>query len=184
VSRGFPGLATLTIWAAADPLDPLDATLVGFEVGDLALPALRRLEIVGPTLTSAHVRQVIAARLPSLEHLMLCFGEAERPRATLDDLAPILAGAAHPLVTSLTLRHAPFADRLAAALPAAAITARLEHLDLTNASLTDAGAAALVASRPAFAALRTLGVDGTVVTGPAVERLRAAFAGVEVVSPW
>ena len=64
---------------------------------------------------------------------------------------PVLAGNVFPHVTRLGLRNAELTDDIARALPASTIASRLVHLDLSMGTMTDAGAAALVAGARAFA---------------------------------
>lgn len=121
---------------------------------ELAFPPLRheRLEsLVVETggLDAEVVRSIAACDFPALENLDLWLGsDWYGGTAEVGDLRPILEGARLPSLRYLALRNSVIQDRIAEALAGAAVVPRLEVLDLSMGTLSDEGAAALLAGQP------------------------------------
>ncbi|MGP4022637.1 STM4015 family protein [Actinomadura sp. 3N407] len=142
---------------------------------------LRRLTFETHRLDPAVVRGVLSSDLPALEHLELYLGSADGDGASPEDLAPLLAGAAFPALTSLGLRNGQDTDALVAALADAPVTGRLSVLDLSLGTLTDKGAQILL-DTPVFLDLDRLDLHYHHMSEEMTERLRGRFteAGVGV----
>ncbi|MEV0459967.1 STM4015 family protein [Catellatospora methionotrophica] len=154
----------------------------GLGLKPLRHTALRSLTIESGGLPADVVRAVAECDLPALTHLELWLGtENYGGDATVDDLAPILAGTRLPALTSLALRDAEIADLVAVALAGAPVVARLRELDLSLGMLSDEGAAALLAGQP-LTHLRKLDLHHHFIGAPVLERLTAELAasGVEL----
>jgi hypothetical protein len=155
----------------------------GLTLGALAHDRLRELTLQTGGLDGQVIREVGAARLPALEHLELWLGtEDYGGTATVEDLAPILAGGAFPRLHTLGLRDSAIADEVAAALAGAPLLERLRVLDLSLGTLTDAGAEALLAS-PALARLERLDVHHHYCSPAVVARLEALGIAVDASEP-
>ncbi|MEV4628502.1 STM4015 family protein [Micromonospora sp. NPDC049523] len=142
--------------------------------------ALRELAFESGGLPAAVVRAVGECDLPGLTHLELWLGtDNYGGDATVEDLAPILAGTRLPALTYLGLRDAEIADPVAAALAGAPVVARLQTLDLSLGILSDTGAAALLAGQP-LTHLRRLDLHHHFVSEDMAARLVAELPGVEV----
>jgi uncharacterized protein (TIGR02996 family) len=176
-------------WAHLGPLAALYAAYPGleqlivqggdFELGTLALPALRHLEVRTGGLSAANWSSITRAELPELEALIVWIGDPDHGAAVeLADLEPVLSTTAWPKLRHLGLCNAMFADEICTALARAPIAARLEVLDLSLGTMTDRGAAQL--ARGAFPRLRELDVTANFLTDAALERLRAL--GIDVIS--
>src|SRR5262249_16624377 len=104
--------------------------------------------------------------------------------ASVDDLAPILAGRSLPALTWLGLCNAEIADQIAAAVAAAPVVGRLRVLDLSMGTLSDAGVEALLAGQP-LTHLEYLVLRHNVVWARMGERLAGELPGVTVdLSGW
>jgi hypothetical protein len=120
----------------------------------LEFPPLRheRLEtLVVETggLGGAVVRDIAACDFPALENLDLWLGsDWYGGDAEPADLQPILDGTRLPSLRYLALRNSVVQDRIAEALAGAPVVARLDVLDLSMGTLSDEGAAALLAGQP------------------------------------
>ncbi|MFF9482135.1 STM4015 family protein [Streptomyces sp. NPDC014733] len=148
----------------------------------VAHPALRRLTIETGGVDVAVVRGVAACDLPALERLDLWLGSSwYGANTTVDDLAPFLDGTRWPRLTHLALHNSEIQDDIAAALATAPVVARLHTLDLSMGTLSDAGAAALLAGQP-LTHLTRLDLHHHYLTEAMQERVRTALtpAGVEV----
>ncbi|MEE6263726.1 STM4015 family protein [Plantactinospora sonchi] len=142
--------------------------------------ALREFAIEAGGLPGDVTRAVAACDLPALTHLELWLGTDEYGGdTTLADLAPILAGDRLPALRHLGLRNAEIADEVAAAVTQAPVVGRLESLDLSLGTLSDAGAEALLAGRP-LTRLRRLDLHHHYLSPEARGRLVAALPGVEI----
>lgn len=180
-------------WIQQDDITPLLEALPRLEVltvrgaTDLSLTpmrheSLREFTIESGGLPGEVVRAVAECDLPALTHLELWLGtDNYGGDATVEDLAPILAGTRLPALTSLGLRDAEIADLVAGALASAPVVARLEALDLSLGMLSDTGAAALLAGQP-LTHLRKLDLHHHFISDAVAERLTAelAEAGVEL----
>ncbi len=169
--EAFPRLQTLTVRGSE-----------GLSLKAMRHESLRSLTIESGGLPADVVRSVADCELPHLRHLELWMGtDNYGGDATVEDLAPILAGGRFPALKSLGLRNAEIADMIAAALASAPIVARLEVLDLSMGMLADAGATALLAGQP-LTHLRKLDLHHHFITEPVQARLVAELseAGVEL----
>ncbi|GAA3166606.1 STM4015 family protein [Nonomuraea roseoviolacea] len=166
-----------------------------------AYPRLRRLEVRGGTglhlrpvthaalevlrfetggLPASVVRAVGESSLPALRHLELWLGTTNysgdsRPA----DWAGVLDGSGLPALRHLGLQDSEIQDEVCAAVAAAPIVARLESLNLSMGVLTDTGAEALLSGQP-LTHLTSLDLSHHYLSGPMIERLRAALPGVQL----
>ena len=126
------------------------------------------------------VRAVGRSELPALTSLDLYLGTPQyRGGATAEDLEPILSGTAFPELRHLGLRDAENADELAAALAQAPVLARLESLDLSLGTLSDDGAAALLAGQP-LTHLKRLDVHHHFLSEAMIDRLWQALPDADI----
>ena len=143
------------LWPALPRLRSL--TLRGgseMKLGAIDLPELRELTIITGGLDRKNLAAICAARWPKLEKLELWLGDdGYGANTTPDDLEPILRGDAFPALRHLGIRNSEIIDAIAALLPDAPIVKRLEALDLSKGTLTDAGVEALAARKGALAHL-------------------------------
>jgi hypothetical protein len=126
--------------------------------GELRHERLQTLIVETGGLPASVAREVVVAELPELRHLELWLGmEHYGGDTTIADLTPILSGEQFLKLEYLGLRDSQEADEVATAVATAPILERIDVLDLSLGTLTDAGAAALAAS-PAVARLRKLDI--------------------------
>lgn len=150
----------------------------GLTLGPVRHEAMKALVIESGGLPGEVVRAVAALDLPNLEHLELWLGDSNYGGdATVEDLSPILSGAAFPRLKYLGLRDCEFADALAAALADAPVLRRLETLDLSLGTLGDEGVVALL-SGGNLAGLRKLDIHHHFASDEAIDGLKAL--GIEL----
>ncbi|WP_151772260.1 STM4015 family protein [Streptomyces abyssomicinicus] len=128
------------------------------------------------------VRNVAACDFPALENLDLWLGsDWYGGDAGPADLQQILDGTRLPSLRYLALRNSVVQDRIAEALAGAPVVARLEVLDLSMGTLSDEGAAALLAGQP-LTHLRKLDLHHHFVGEELRTRLKETLepAGVEL----
>jgi hypothetical protein len=150
----------------------------GLGLGALRHANLRTLIIESGGLDVSVVRAVMAADLPSLEHLELWLGTDEYgATTTLADLTPLFQGTRFPRLRYLGLRDSDITDAIAVALAQAPILQQLHTLDLSLGTLRDEGAAALAQS-PAIHLLKKLDIHHHYCSDEMMEKLSAL--GIEV----
>ncbi|WP_018656952.1 STM4015 family protein [Actinomadura flavalba] len=169
VLAGLPRLERLDVRGTAGlALEPVTST------------SLRVLRVESAGLPGDVVRALGASDLPNLESLNLWFGTGGYGGdATVDDLAPVLAGDRLPRLTHLGLENATITDEIAAALATAPVVARLESLSLALGTLTDAGAEALLAGQP-LTHLRLLDLGHHFLSDETMERVAAALPAADL----
>jgi uncharacterized protein (TIGR02996 family) len=139
----------------------------------LGLPDLEELTLHGCHLTLGLDR---APRLKSLT--IRSGGGSARGGAdvTAGDLDAILSGERLPSLVDLTLRGAPDTDAICDRLARSTLLSRLRVLDLASGTMTDEGAAHLLAAAPR---LERLDVSGNRLSAEARERLAPLAADVK-----
>ncbi|GAA1331465.1 STM4015 family protein [Streptomyces sanglieri] len=110
---------------------------------------LRSLTIETGGLPVGVIRGILDSELPALERLDLWLGvSAYGGDADVADLAPLLSGTRFPRLTHLGLRNSEVQNEIAAAVASAPVVAQLRVLDLSNGTMGDEGAAALLDGQP------------------------------------
>jgi hypothetical protein len=171
ISKAFPKLKMLTLHSSA--WGPGDDT---FGLSGLALPELRELVIETCSMSKKRLAHVLAAKLPKLEKLELWFGSPNYDcDANIKGLTKLLAGAVHGGVKHLGLRNAEFQNDIAIALASSKIAGRLESLDLSMGTMTEAGADALIAAAKSFGKLTALNLDKNFLTPATIRAVKARF---------
>ncbi|SCF06909.1 hypothetical protein GA0074695_3238 [Micromonospora viridifaciens] len=165
----YPGLEVLRVRGAQGlRLDPVRHT------------GLRELRFESGGLPGAVARAIGESELPSLHRLELWLGRSNYGGdTTVDDLAPLLAGAALPALRHLAVANAERADAIARAVAEAPVVRRLDVLDLSMGTLTDDGVTALLAGQP-LTHLRRLDLHHHYLSDECQQRIVAALPGVEV----
>ncbi|WTW98674.1 STM4015 family protein [Streptomycetaceae bacterium NBC_01309] len=136
---------------------------------------LRRLRIESGGLAGRIVRAIGLSELPALEELELWLGVSEYGGdATVDDLADLLTGTRVPALRHLGLMNSEIQDEIAEALAGAAVTARLQTLDLSMGTLSDRGAEALLSGQP-LGHLKELRIRHHFIGDAMADRLRTAL---------
>ena len=125
------------VWSLYPGLTSLDITAGNVSLVDFHLPALERLRIETCYLTLDNIAALANAELPALRSLELWYGEVSALGPTL----ALVDSLAH--VTELGIVNTTFTDELAEALSRSPVLARIEVLDLSRGTLTDAGALAI-----------------------------------------
>ncbi|MFD7068825.1 STM4015 family protein [Streptomyces sp. NPDC059913] len=136
---------------------------------------LRSLTIESGGLPVGVVRGVLDSELPALERLDLWLGvSAYGGDADVADLAPLLSGTRFPLLTHLGLRNSELQNEIASAVASAPVVARLRVLGLSDGTLGDEGAAALLEGQP-LTHLEQLDLHHHFMTEPVERRIVAAL---------
>jgi hypothetical protein len=154
----------------------------GLRLTPLRHEHLRVLRLENGGLPGEVARAVAASDLPALRRLDLWLGaEYYGCTTTLADLAPVLDGDRLPALRHLGLRNSEMQDEIAAALAGAPVVARLASLHLGLGTLSDTGAAALLAGQP-LTHLEELDLRHHFLSEPMMRRLREALEpyGVKV----
>ncbi|WP_327420998.1 STM4015 family protein [Streptomyces sp. NBC_01527] len=143
---------------------------------------LRSLTIETGGLPVEVIRGILDSELPALERLDLWLGVSEYGGdADVADLAPLLSGSRFPRLHHLGLRNSELQNEIARAVASAPVVAQLRTLDLSNGTLGDEGAAALLEGQP-LTHLERLDLHHHFLTEPVERRIKAALEphGVQV----
>ena len=142
----------------------------------LALPRAKKFALRTSTMTKQTLATILSASWPALEDLELWFGDVDRGYGAECMLADVLPLFARPLpaLRALRIMNSAFSDEVVPAIAAWPGAARLEELDFSLGTLSDAGAKLLVAARAAFPHLTRLGVFECALTGAGLSMLYAA----------
>ena len=163
----FPHLETLKIRGAN-----------GLSLGNPNSATLKTLIIECGGLNGSVIREITGAHLPALEHLELYLGEDNYGRDIAEeDLHPILSGDLFPQLTYLGLKDDEEADATIALVAKSAILKRIETLDVSLGTLTDAGAEVLLAS-PAVRTLKKLDLHHHFLSDGMIGRLKTELDGI------
>lgn len=147
--RKLPALQHLAIKSGA-----------GGTLGAIDLPNLESFTRISGGLSHAEIESIVTARWPKLRHLEIWFGSHEYgAEVTVEALAPLFIGANLPALTSLGLRNCELVDSLIPALARSDLLPRLRALDLSDGTMAERGAVALLAQAGAFRHLQRLRLD-------------------------
>jgi hypothetical protein len=168
LSRLYPQLRRLTSLRIKVGRMDLGATM--------DLPNLQSLEIVTGGFTPANMASLTSVKWSMLESLILYFGDpAYGGECAIEDVAPILDRSHLPNVRHLGLCNAYFADDLARAVMSSDLVPQLRVLDLSQGTLGDDGALALLRGASALSHLERIDLASSYLSEEMVARLSATF---------
>jgi uncharacterized protein (TIGR02996 family) len=146
------------------------------ELGALELPRARRFAVRTSSMTKRLLASITRASWPALEELELWFGDPDRGYGADCEHADArtIFSMASPKLRALAVRNAMFSDELVPDLLAWPGSARLEQLDFALGTLSDDGAAALIAGKAQLPKLERLGVFECSLTPSGLAALRDA----------
>ena len=143
---------------------------------------LRALILETGGMAGTVVRSLGTSKFPNLEYLELWLGTDEYGgNTTVDDLRPILLGEAFPNLKHLGLRNSDIADSLAAALADSLVVNKIETLDLSLGTLSDAGGFALLGLKSP--GLKRLNLHHHYMGSEIVKQLKTLPYNVDVSNP-
>lgn len=161
--RELPELETLKVRGGMD---------LGFS-GGFTHNALKEIVVESGGTPASAVRELGNLRLPNLERLELWLGTDEYGGdAKLKDVEKILAGTNLPKLKWLGLMNSDITSDIARAAATAAITGRLDVLDLSMGTLDDSAAPALLNSAK-IRQLKSLNLDHHYLSDPVRLQLEA-----------
>ncbi|MDF2693715.1 MAG: hypothetical protein K0S65_2098, partial [Labilithrix sp.] len=164
------------VWSLYPGLTSVDIVAGSLELGELVAPALETLRIETCGLTSANVRAIAGAKLQALKRLELWFGDSERrePNAKVEDIPMLLESGVLANVGELGLVNTTFTDELVVLLSDAAVFGRIESLDLSRGTMTDAGAISLAEARKRAPKLHAIDVRENYLSPAGIQALEKA----------
>jgi len=173
-------------WIEQSDVSPLLKTWPHLEVlrvrggQGLALKPLRHetlthLIVETGGLPRSVIREICQCELPRLQHLELWLGvENYGFDGGVEDLQPLLTGQRFASLSYLGLRNSDISDDIAPVVVNAPILQRLRVLDLSNGTLSDTGAQALL-HLPSGLPLEELNLSHHYMTEKMVKRLQKAL---------
>ncbi len=148
------------LWAAVPNLATLYIEAGSWTLGTLDAPSLRRAEFKTGGLSKASGTSIATAHWPRIEFLDVYYGDTNYGGdCTLKEVQPLLDRSDLSALTHLGLKNSSFTDELCQVIGHAKIVKQLKELDLSMGCMSDAGAAALAAWKPALGHLEVLDVS-------------------------
>ena len=153
------------LWPGVPNLRVLEIESGDFEVGKMVAPALERAVFITGGLSKTCGRDLAKAQIPNIRHLEIYYGNHDYGAdCTISEVRPLLARTDLPHLEYLGLENAEFANDIARALAGAPVLAGLKTLDLSQGTLTDEGADALVAAKASLSHLECLDLSENFLT--------------------
>lgn len=164
---------------AAPRLQALSVEGTHGEVGPLELPALRRLKLVGHTLTAPNLEHLRRSKLPALERLVL------EPRSLAlglaEALGALVSGDGFPALKQLSIERAPAVGEALPGLLYGALLPRLQRLSLRHCELNETDVRLLMKERARLAHLKALALPSTWATTEHADALKRLCPRVSLV---
>ena len=134
--------------------------------------SLRQLIVETGGMQRSVLREICRCDFPSLDHLELWLGVDNYGfDGGVEDLQPILTGTRFPALRYLGLRNSEIVDNIAPVIVNSPVLKQLEVLDLSNGTLSDVGAQALLNLSPSLS-LKKLDLSHHYMTNDMVNRLK------------
>ena len=153
----------------------------GLSLGRIEHAHLKSLTIECGGLLKSVLAQVVAARLPSLEHLELYLGtEGYGWNGAIDDVRPLVATVLFPKLKYLGLRDSGIADQVAGLVGQSPLMKQISTLDLSLGTLGDEGARALLSCGD-IRRLKLLDLHHHYMSKEVMAEFRKAFEGQSTV---
>lgn len=138
--------------------------------------ALTHLIVETGGLPRSAIREICQCEFPKLEHLELWLGVQEYGfDGGVEDLQPLLTGKLFPKLTYLGLRNSGIVDDITPVLVNAPVLKKLHILDLSNGTLSDTGAQALL-QLPTGLPLEELNLSHHYMTKAMMNRLKKTLS--------
>ena len=151
----------------------------GLRLNDARHPKLRALALETGGMDVEVVRSICSGDFPNLEYLELWIGTEEYGgSSSVQDLQPILSGKLFPKLKYLGLRNCDYVDDIAGVVVSSPIVDRIETLDLSLGTMTDAGGRSLL-SLPAGGTLKRLNLYHHFMSAEVTRQLQGLGLTVE-----
>jgi hypothetical protein len=178
-------------WSSLGSLEPMYAALPNLvslhvrsgsmNLGSIVLPKLESFTVTTGGLKRRDAKAICAAKWPGLRSLTVQVGSDNYDSdARIEDLAPILDGAALPRLAHLGITNNEFADKLIEPLATSKILPQLKSLDLGLSTMGDDGVATMVRYGRAFAHLEKISLDENYITKAGAKELAKAKLAADV----
>lgn len=147
-------IGPLDPWLSAAPrLEHLDAHGSGIIIETLEHPRLERVRLTVLRMPESTVQAIGRCRLPNLEHLHVEFFTRFNAGSN-DMLEDLYTGRGVPRLRRLSLQDAEFLrDDVAESIATSKLLEQLTHLDLSGGTISDVGAAVILANAKRFSHL-------------------------------
>jgi len=164
-----------SLWEALPRLETLVVTARFSALGPIESLALRRAEFRRRRPDLACLRQIVQAHWPCLEHLDVWLGTANASGLPYAELETLLSATRVPKLRHLGLLGAGETEALIGVLAESPLLPRLETLDLSDGTFTDAGVERLLRVRSRFAHLRAITLGNRGLSADMRARLEAVL---------
>ncbi len=153
------------MWKAVPHLRILEIETGDFEVGAMDAPNLERAIFITGGLSTICGRNIATAKMPKIKHLEVYYGDDEYGGdCTVKEVKPLLDRSDLTNLEYLGIKNSKFANDIAKAIGGAKVLKTLKTLDLSKGTMTDEGAAALVAAKDSLKHLECLDLSHNYLT--------------------
>jgi uncharacterized protein (TIGR02996 family) len=161
------------LWEAVPHLRTLEIESGEFEVGAMDAPNLERAIFITGGLSKTCGKHIATARLPKIKHLEVYYGDDQYGGdCTIEEVQPLLDRRDLTNLEYLGLKNSKFANDIAKAIGGARVLETLETLDLSQGTMTDEGAAALVAAKGSLKHLECLDLSHNFLTKAGIKSVQ------------
>jgi uncharacterized protein (TIGR02996 family) len=130
-------------------------------------------------LRLSEIDEILAARLPNLEHLEIWFGQLEYgSEGRVSSIRRILDGEGYPALQHLGIVNCEFIDHVIPELARSGILKQLRSLDFSRSVMAEDATASLIANAAAFRALASIDVSENLLSEANLRRLRAVLPNI------
>ena len=169
------------LWTQLTGLEQLKLQGAGISLGTPKSTRLRSLLLHTGGLPDVAAESLERAELPKLEHLEVWFGSDNYGcTCTAEHARGILSNRSFGQLRRLALANAFFADDIAIEVAQSKLPPKLEVLDLSMGTMTDAGAERLLARADELRRLTTLDLSSNYLSPTMCARLQSALPNVRV----
>jgi hypothetical protein len=149
------------------------------ELGQLKHDKLKELIIETGGLSGSSVRSLAAADLPELVHAEIYFGDENYgAEGDISMIMPLLEAKVFPKVKYLGLENSEFEDDIAMSIATSPMLKQLDVLDLSQGTMTNKGAEAILANVDNFKHLQKLNLTENFIDKETQRLLEAALPGI------
>ncbi len=176
-------------WSHAGPLEPLCKGLPmleelvvrsgGLSGGKLAFPKLKSFTAISGEIGPKTLGEFAAAKWPKLETFSVQLGRDINNAKALAALEPVFKGKGLGKLKHLGLGNYHATDDLCTALAAAPVMKQIETLDLSQGTMGDDGAAALVAASKRIGKLSQLDVSENYLSDEGISSLKSIASDID-----
>ncbi|WP_110953786.1 STM4015 family protein [Anaerosinus massiliensis] len=153
----------------------------GLRLKDVSSDTLKKLTMISGGLSAEVLEDVVAAKIPNLEHLELYLGVDEYGfDGSIATLEPFMKRSNFPKIKYLGLKNSELADEICEKIFASDILPGLEVLDMSLGTLSDTGASIILEKMEQLRQLKTLDLTYNYVSDELLAKITAKAKAFDI----